>query len=170
VTGELPIQARLRQDLFQTLTRSATEHFPCESGGVLIGTWLSTAEVIITSVIGPGPKARHGRWSYEPDVEFERNQIAAYYEASGYRATYVGDWHSHPNARGGSLSGEDRKTLHAIATSSRARCPAPLMTILWGGPEAWSLTMWQGQMGQRRWFRAPIRLGAVNVLVDRGDG
>jgi integrative and conjugative element protein (TIGR02256 family) len=108
-----------------------------ETGGVLLG-W-SGPDLAITRVVGPGPSARHGARTFEPDYDWQEKQIAELYESSGRRLSYLGDWHTHP---GGSVtpSPTDLRTIRNIAACAEARCPRPLMAIL-GGPttDGWEL-------------------------------
>ena len=77
----------------------AQRAYPQESGGILMGYWVvQPTEAVITDVIGPGPGAIHRDTSFLPDAEYQADQVARRYEASGRLHTYLGDWHSHPNA------------------------------------------------------------------------
>jgi hypothetical protein len=90
-----------------------------ETGGSLFGYWGPTSEaVVIGEYVGPGPNAKHARFSFKPD------------------------WHSHP---GGSLtlSWRDRRTLFTIATFAPARTPYPLMALIAGPP--WKMRLWKAQ-------------------------
>lgn len=108
-----------------------TKKSPQESGGALMGYWGNPTEVVISNVIGPGPKAKHGLYSFTPDSEWQEEQIASIYEQSGRTVTYLGDWHSHPDGDG-ELSVKDQKTLKRVANYKPARVAQPLMLILHG--------------------------------------
>lgn len=80
----------------QAIEAEATARFPQETGGVLMGYWDALGrDVVITTAIGPGPKARHGRTTFSPDHQYQLEAIARYYDTSGRRFTYLGDWHTH---------------------------------------------------------------------------
>lgn len=100
---------------------------PHETGGVLIG-YCTDAGYVVTQIIGPGPKAKHGLMSFEPDQEFHEAEIARVYGESGRMLTYLGDWHTHPNSTA-YLSGTDRQTAERIALHKKARLPRPLMLV-----------------------------------------
>jgi integrative and conjugative element protein (TIGR02256 family) len=86
-------------------------------------------EVVIETVIGPGPGACHYASRFEPDAAWQQSELARSYEDSGRVTTYLGDWHTHPG--GLTLpSRRDRRTARAIARTAGARMPSPLMLIL----------------------------------------
>ena len=114
-----------------------------ETGGCLFGYWGPTSEaVVIGEYVGPGPNAKHARFSFKPDSAWQKIQISRLYASSGRLWTYLGDWHSHP---GGSLtlSWRDRRTLFTIATFAPARTPYPLMALIAGPP--WKMRLWKAQ-------------------------
>ena len=64
---------------------------PFETGGVLAGYWAEGGhEVVITKAIGPGPDAVRTRISFIPDHEYQREQVALHYKATGRREGYLG--------------------------------------------------------------------------------
>ena len=46
---------------------------------------------------GPGPRARHGARSFEPDSAYCQRLLGAVYRESGGAIAYQGDWHTHPH-------------------------------------------------------------------------
>lgn len=108
-----------------------------ETGGVLLGWRASTSEIVITDLVGPGPRAEHHCVWFRPDADWQQEQIDACYAQSGRTVTYLGGWHTHPN---GSpvLSGKDLRTLRRISRHGDARIPQPVMAVVAGGPE-WRL-------------------------------
>lgn len=137
--------------------------FPQESGGVLMGQQQGQGEIWIDEIVGPGPKARHERYSFEPDLEWQRARIAEHYATTEGRSTYLGDWHSHPEASHGGLSNTDLKALKTIIRAPKAQCPRPLMMIFWGAPDAWSLSAWQARSRQRRAFGVRLEVLPLEV-------
>src|SRR3546814_726210 len=81
--------------------------------------------------------------------DLQLDQIARHYAASGRRTTYLGDWHSHPGASGGTLSWVDRRVLRLVIATPSARCPRPLMMIIWGSTDEWQLTAWRARLRSR---------------------
>ena len=126
--------------------------FPLETGGTFMGWWANTTTAVITAIIGPGPNAIHGRHHFQPDQGWQLNQIAQHYEVSGRRETYLGDWHSHPSRTGRTLSWADRRVLRLIISTPSARCPIPLMAVLWGPPDDWQTTMWYARLHWRHFL------------------
>ncbi|MBL0123644.1 MAG: Mov34/MPN/PAD-1 family protein [Betaproteobacteria bacterium] len=113
---------------------------PLETGGSVLGYWAPrTREVVIVSITGPGPGARHEKNSFAPDYAFQDYEIAQAYENSGRTITYLGDWHTHPGG-GTGMSELDRRTLTRIAKSKAARATTPIMAILAGPP--WAVAVW----------------------------
>lgn len=127
----------------------ASDNCPLETGGTFMGWWADADTAVISAMIGPGPNAYHGRHSFQPDEAWQLDQIADHYAASGRRETYLGDWHSHPGASGGTLSWIDRRVLRRVITTPSARCPMPLMIVVWGCSDDWQLTAWRGHLRSR---------------------
>lgn len=122
----------------------ASRLYPKETGGVFMGYWSRQQDaVVITKLIGPGPGALHRRTKFRPDVEFQQQMIAEHYLASGRRETYLGDWHTHPDAITGRLSIKDRFTLQGISKDEAARAPEPLMGIVHKEPSSRAITLWK---------------------------
>jgi len=124
-------------------------HDPTETGGVVMGYWVTDLEVVITEATSAGPRAGHRGDAYEPDVEHDLQEIARVYAESGRRHTYLGDWHTHL-AAGPGLSRRDRKTLRAIATDKGARAPVPLMVVVASWDGGVFAAVWCRPAGARR--------------------
>lgn len=73
------------------------------------------------------------RFSFDPDQQWQENQLARLYRGSGGGISYLGDWHSHPGGRA-KLSSQDRKVGRLIATAPSARCPHPVILIFGTSP------------------------------------
>lgn len=125
------------QDALDQAVAEADRTFPMETGGVLLGWRASTSEVVITDLVGPGPRAEHHRVWFRPDADWQQEQIDARYAQSGRTVTYLGDWHTHPNGNP-VLSRKDLRTLRRISRHADARIPQPVMAVVAGGPE-WRL-------------------------------
>jgi integrative and conjugative element protein (TIGR02256 family) len=136
------------ENLVRAMEREAERHYPNETGGVLLGYAdpEDEAHIRVTAQIGPGPKAKHEPFRFEPDAGWQERRIAELYEESGRVITYLGDWHSHP--RGDRVpSSIDRYTAREIARCAAARLPHPLIMILHGKPETWRHVAYR----RRRW-------------------
>lgn len=124
----------------------AGRHGPLESGGLALGYRVSDQEAVVTDMIGPGPAAEHRSDRYKPDVEYQEAELGARFVESDGRATYLGDWHSHPGTVG-IPSAKDRRTLKRIARAPEAACPQPVMLILGQAGDEWLVEAWQGRLG-----------------------
>ncbi len=122
------------QGVLDAMSFEAEQWYPRETGGVLLGySDESSREIVVRTMVGPGPEARHGRWTFVPDHRFHEDQVSQIYARSGRTWTYLGDWHSHPDGPL-RMSIADRRTLARIARFGAARVPRPLMAILAGRP------------------------------------
>lgn len=133
------------------LLAEADWHQGEETGGLLLG-YRNDGAVVISEVLGPGPCAEHGRFTFRPDADWQRQQVARIYTASGRITTYLGDWHTHPGGTT-TLSRRDTRTIRGIARATAARQPQPLMAVLAfdAEPAGGELTVWELA---KRW-RAP---------------
>jgi integrative and conjugative element protein (TIGR02256 family) len=133
----------------------ADRAYPEETGGVLVGYWaVPFFQLVVTSAIGPGPRAVHRKDAFLPDHEYQEAEIGRIYHLSDRLHTYLGDWHTHPNSTA-HLSWTDRRTLRTIATEDAARAPIPIMAIL-AGRLPWMLKVWRG---------IPIRIGSTTITM-----
>lgn len=116
----------------------AEEKSPLETGGMLIGYIALTGEPVVTSIIGPGPKAKHRRFKFTPDGSYQQTILEAHFKETDGRETYLGDWHTHPRGAP-TLSYLDKCTLARIAREPRSQIPQPVMIILGGNEGEWCL-------------------------------
>jgi integrative and conjugative element protein (TIGR02256 family) len=148
--------AWVRASALSDMIAEADKWSPRETGGILIGYWSNRfSDVVVTNIIGPGPRAVHCKTSFQPDHDYQDIEVARLYLLSGRVHTYIGDWHTHPGATP-EMSRADRRTLARIAQSPGARAPVPIMGIL-GGDKSWRLAVWK--TGGTRWVvQRPERL------------
>lgn len=111
---------------------------PYETGGMLIGYEADNGDAVVTHLIGPGPLARHSRFGFVPDPDYQQAELEAHFHATSGRETYLGDWHTHPHSNP-NLSRVDKKTLARIARVQASGTTTPLMAILGGGTGTWVL-------------------------------
>jgi integrative and conjugative element protein (TIGR02256 family) len=126
-----------RDHLFQILDYSNIT-FPKETGGIFMG-YRQENQLVITNVIGAGPKAVHEHNSFNPDNEYHETEMARIYKESNQINTYIGDWHTHPNS-GSYLSSRDKKTIINISQNRECRLKQPIMMIL--GTFPFELKVW----------------------------
>lgn len=132
----------LAEGVLRSMSREATRKLPLETGGVLVGYWVSADEAVVQDASGPGPEAQHFRHRFRPDHEYQSAWIARHYRKSQGIKTYLGDWHTHPGAKVASPSWADRSTAKRIALCAEARAPRPFTLILSGDEDAWSPSCW----------------------------
>lgn len=110
-------------DATEVIAASARFAHPRETGGLLLGWWDPGRIVVRHAVEVPDPAASTSSWS--------REQLRAQAALDGVLAEhehpwlgYVGDWHSHPAARGASS-----QDVISIRRASRAH-PEPLLLLV----------------------------------------
>ena len=129
----------LSKKLLRILAKEVEEKFPKETGGILVG-YISNSDYVITHIIGPGPQAVHTADKFIPDHDFQCEEIAKHYKHTEGSETYLGDWHSHPNAPA-YLSNQDKSTFRKIAQFKEAKISKPIMMIL--GTEPQEIKCWR---------------------------
>lgn len=152
----LPVQ------LHDDCIAEADRFYRLETGGALMGYW-NAANAVITAIIGAGPAALHERHNFEPDQQWQVAAIAQHYEASGRRETYIGDWHTHPDATTAHLSWTDRRVLRRIITTPSARASNPIMIVYYGAEAAWKTGAWRASLKPRSVIWAKLLLRETEV-------
>lgn len=143
----------------------AWRHYQFETGGALMGYWHGTGAAVVTAAIDAGPGAVRERHNFEPDQNWQLQEIARRYEASGRRETYLGDWHSHPNAKTGLLSFTDRGVIRRIINTPAARAPHPIMIVFHGADREWNATTWVAALRPRRIIWSKLTLSEVELRL-----
>ncbi|MER8522885.1 Mov34/MPN/PAD-1 family protein [Mesorhizobium sp. M1076] len=123
-----------------------------ETGGTFMGYWAESNVAVVTAMIPAGPRASHERSSFLPDQRWQQAEIAKHYERSGRLDTYLGDWHTHPDAVSNRLSWTDRVCLKTIIKTPTARNQRPVMMLMCGKPGEWSLHSWFCQVRPKLFF------------------
>lgn len=150
----LPSCCWFERDALKTLLAEARRWPLRETGGALLG-WREGDDSVVARVLGPGPKARHGRRFFEPDSEWQNEQGRRIYRQSGRTVAFLGDWHTHPLGAP-RPSGQDKRTARILAEDADFRTPVPLYAIAGRRGRRglalghrWRLAMfeWQGEDG-----------------------
>jgi integrative and conjugative element protein (TIGR02256 family) len=128
----------IAENCLATMHQLAGEKYPLETGGMLIGYVASTGEPVVTSIIGPGPNAKHRRFKFTPDGLYQQSMLEARFKATDGGETYLGDWHTHPQGTS-TLSYLDKCTLARIAKEPRSQISQPIMIVLGDGKDEWQL-------------------------------
>jgi integrative and conjugative element protein (TIGR02256 family) len=141
----------IAERLLPAMEADAAEHAPCETGGMLLGYWSPSGDVVVTETIPCGPNSVHERSRFEPDGKWQQTRLDELYFRSGRITTYLGDWHSHPSG-GLRPSGRDRSTAKAIAKTGDARAPHPLTVIAIEASDRWwwGVFRYRGRRGFER--------------------
>lgn len=156
----------LPRRIAQACEREAHRAFPLETGGVLMGKSTSALH-LIHEMIGPGPGAKHTSCTFLPDAEWQWREIARLFNATQGSTTYIGDWHTHPNARRASLSDLDLSAMIEVLTDPKSRTSRMLVIILYGGRKAWKWAAWSaihdaGAKGSKKMIVEPAKLSLVD--------
>jgi integrative and conjugative element protein (TIGR02256 family) len=155
-----------------TIMQLVQKHFPLEVGGVLVGYQPDERSVVVTDVIGPGPRAKHRRSTFRPDHAHQQEQLDARYRQSNGVEVYLGDWHSHPNGFDGP-SRKDLRVLRRIAETEEAQMRNPIMIVVAGGPEehSWNPRCIQFVSYRKsRLFAAEYQLSELTLRRFHNDG
>jgi integrative and conjugative element protein (TIGR02256 family) len=129
-----------------------------ETGGALLG-WHEEGAYVVDRVLGPGPRAKHGFASFEPDAEWQGQEGARIYRESRRTVAYLGDWHTHPRGKP-YPSSQDSQTAKQIAEDTDFRISRPLYAVL-------GRTFWD--IAGRRW-RLKLFVDRRKTRRDRGPG
>ncbi|MBU1057620.1 MAG: Mov34/MPN/PAD-1 family protein [Proteobacteria bacterium] len=90
-------QAWILSGVLDQIRNEAESKTPLETGGLLLGYWSAdNNNVVITDMVGPGPLAKHRKFTYKPDYSFHQQEMKRIFNENGGMSTYLGDWHSHP--------------------------------------------------------------------------
>jgi integrative and conjugative element protein (TIGR02256 family) len=125
-----PGKVWIADSAISTILAEAADRAPLETGGMLVGyRGDDRPDLVVTAATGPGPRARHRRYTFAPDGRWQQRLLAAMYEESGRVTTYLGDWHSHPGGQP-LPSARDQKTARKVSRRPGARAPHPITLIL----------------------------------------
>jgi integrative and conjugative element protein (TIGR02256 family) len=132
----------LPRSAIEDMRLDADQWYDKETGGTFMGYWAESHIAVVTAVIPAGPKAKHERNSFLPDQDWQQAEIAKHYHQSSRLDTYLGDWHTHPNAVSGRLSWTDRTCIKNVIRTPAARNSTPIMMLMCGKPANWALHAW----------------------------
>ena len=122
----------INQKLIDEILADIENYSPLETGGAFFGYHSKNSDVVITHLIPVGPNAKHKRYSFEPDQEFQLKLMEELYFEKNASISYLGDWHSHPTN-----------------VSDSAQCQHPIMMIFGSCPEKWTINTVKFTEGKR---------------------
>jgi integrative and conjugative element protein (TIGR02256 family) len=128
----------LAQSALTQMRELATQFAPLETGGIIMGYDTGNEGVVVTEVVGPGPRAKHRRLRFRPDYDYQQTQLESHFAETQGRETYLGDWHTHP-AGACALSWLDKRVLVRIAKTPSSGTSSPIMVILADGQPEWHI-------------------------------
>lgn len=108
--------------------------YPKETGGILIGK-RDGLLFHIEIAIGPGPNAIHKRNNFTRDGNFSQSQLDRIVIETKGELDYLGEWHSHPNKTGPSIT--DFNSLQKIKMDLSYNIPDPILGIVNYKKEEW---------------------------------
>lgn len=126
----------ISQQSWAAMRMLAAEKSPMETGGMLLGYQGENGEAVVTAIIGPGSRAKHKRFRFAPDHEYQQRQLEAHFSRTSGGETYLGDWHTHPMGTC-ELSRRDRRVLTRVALTPSSETPSPVMLVLAGEGTDW---------------------------------
>lgn len=145
-----PERLWLAQEVVDEILADTDTRAPLETGGMLLGyVSVDKRDVVVTTTIAAGPRARRRRYSFRPDGRWQQRRLAALYESSGRMTTFVGDWHCHPDGQA-VPSRRDLRTAKKTAQRRRARAPHPVVLIIGGGESDERIRAWVYANGRLR--------------------
>ena len=154
----------ISQGAFWRMVSDAIRWSPCETGGMLLGYEADNGEAVVTDIVGPGPRARHGRFRFRPDADHQQAELEARYTRTDGRETYLGDWHTHPTGSS-APSILDKRTLARIARTASSRTTRPIMVILSSNRESWVPGAIRFQWNERKFFLSNCLLTQLSPLI-----
>lgn len=104
-----------------------------ETGGILIGCPIDTTTIHVTRASPPGPRARHGPFSFSRDTPYLQRYLDEIHDRTEGAEDYLGEWHVHP-ALHAPPSYVDRRSLWRIARRANYATQNPVLIILESTP------------------------------------
>lgn len=132
----IPFPGRLfaASSVLKVFRREAAQWRFKETGGVLFGYRTGDNDIVVTEATGPGPRAKHGWLTFEPDTGYCQKLLERIYQDSKGAISYIGDWHTHPHCtvRPSSI---DVASMVALARDADVRQSKPVLWIFRPGDE-----------------------------------
>lgn len=120
------------KSLVKSILNETKVHYPLETGGMLVG-YLKEKNYYILDIIDAGPEAIHKTDYFLPDGKYQQPILEQKFFKSNGKVTFLGDWHSHPNADS-YLSKLDMETLKNISEDEGAQITCPIFIIIGTSP------------------------------------
>lgn len=109
-----------------------------ETGGILVGHYSQDQlHAIVTKITGPPKDSLSGSHWFQRGVHGLKNLLNSAWK---YKQYYLGEWHSHTLSLAVNASSRDSVQMMEIAFSSAYQCPEPILLIIAGTPNNYSVT------------------------------
>ena len=119
------IKVTIDDDVLDALHQSALESYPNETGGFLVGSYISNNHAHVTCLVQPVKKTCRP-CSFERSTEGMKTVWDNLFEQG---LIYLGEWHTHPNgSRDYSIT--DLEAMRSIASSADVQIIKPLLIII----------------------------------------
>lgn len=121
-------------DAISEIRKEILEHYPNETGGVLIGKYDENLRLATIYLATGSPKdSEHGATSFKRGVNEIVDNIALAQKRISAGLHYVGEWHIHPN-NSPTASLADLKQMQIFAKTNQLGIRVPLLLIVGGKP------------------------------------
>merc|ERR1712130_160604 len=102
-------------DLFEVYSNTA-QYPTVETGGDLFGVFTEDGNVMISRIIGPGPKSSHLVTHFTQDADFLLNEKE---RLQGHNLKRIGSWHSHHKLSGQEPTASDCEEVSFLMESQQ---------------------------------------------------
>jgi hypothetical protein len=114
------------------------EHFPNETGGVLLGYFdLQMTSVFVVDALPAPTDGKEEPGGFVRGIEGLQETVEEAGRRTANIVRYIGEWHSHPPKHGAGASGDDIILLAKLAAGLREEGLPALMLIIGEGEELW---------------------------------
>jgi len=120
------------KSIVKTIVRETSAHYPLETGGMLLG-YIKEKNYYVLDLVEAGPNAVRKVNYFLPDGKYQQPILERKFNKSNGLITFLGDWHSHPNADS-YLSKLDMETLKNISEDDGAQITCPIFIIIGTSP------------------------------------
>lgn len=122
---KIKIKVTIDDDVLDALHQSALESYPNETGGFLVGNYISNNHAHVTCLVQPVKKTCRP-CSFERSTEGMKTVWDNLFKQG---LIYLGEWHTHPNGSC-DYSITDLETMRSIASSADVQIVKPLLIII----------------------------------------
>lgn len=126
---ELGLTIEVTEEILNEIKSAALHHYPKEFGGIFLGRYECGNKVAVVEKMLLPIKYRNTRVHFERGAEKLNDRIEKEFEMSNGKTIYIGEWHSHPDARA-IPSGTDVASISEIANTQTVMIENPILLIV----------------------------------------